>query len=155
MAMDPWGADPASPARPDTALPEGILRLPRSGKQHSARRKGSRRVSILVLVAERLDADGISPAGPASMPGSPARRFACRAAWCINALMQSRLPRAALALLLALGSAAVHAGALDQGFVNFDDGHFVQGNPFVREGFSARSVRWAFTAHLTFDAGRT
>ena len=46
----------------------------------------------------------------------------------------------------------MHAGALDCGFVNFDDGHFVQDNPFVREGFTARSVRWAFTAHLTFDA---
>jgi len=66
--------------------------------------------------------------------------------------MQSRLPRAALAVLLAAGSAAVHAGAFDHGFVNFDDGHFVQDNPFVREGFTARSVRWAFTAHLTFDA---
>ena len=66
--------------------------------------------------------------------------------------MQPRLPRAALAVLLALGSAAVHAGALDHGFVNFDDGHFVQDNPFVREGFTARSVRWALTAHLTFDA---
>jgi protein O-mannosyl-transferase len=66
--------------------------------------------------------------------------------------MQSRLPRAALAVLLAAGSAAVHAGALDHGFVNFDDGHFVQDNPFVREGFTARSVRWAFTAHLMFDA---
>jgi tetratricopeptide (TPR) repeat protein len=62
------------------------------------------------------------------------------------------LPRAALAVLLAAGSAAVHAGALDHGFVNFDDGHFIQDNPFVREGFTARSVRWAFTAHLTFDA---
>ena len=66
--------------------------------------------------------------------------------------MQPRLSRAALAVLLAVGSAAVHAGALDHGFVNFDDGHFVQDNPFVREGFTARSVRWAFTAHLTFDA---
>ena len=46
----------------------------------------------------------------------------------------------------------MHSGALDHGFVNFDDGHFVQDNPFVREGFTARSVRWAFTAHLTFDA---
>jgi Flp pilus assembly protein TadD len=63
-----------------------------------------------------------------------------------------RLTRAALAVLLAAGTAAVHTGSLDQGFVNFDDGHFVQDNPFVREGFTARSVRWAFTAHLTFDA---
>jgi len=37
-------------------------------------------------------------------------------------LMQSRPGRAALALLLAAGSAAVHAGALGHGFVNFDDG---------------------------------
>jgi tetratricopeptide (TPR) repeat protein len=66
--------------------------------------------------------------------------------------MQARLPRAALAVLLAVGSAAVYAGTLSHGFVDLDDGHFVQDNPFVREGLSARSVRWAFTAHLTFDA---
>jgi protein O-mannosyl-transferase len=66
--------------------------------------------------------------------------------------MQVRLSRAALAVLLAAGTAAVHAGALEHGFVNFDDGHFVQDNPFVREGFTVRSVRWALTAHLTFDA---
>ena len=67
-------------------------------------------------------------------------------------LVRFRLTPAALAVLLAAGSAAVHSGALDHGFVNFDDGHFVQDNPFVQEGFTARSVRWAFTAHLTFDA---
>lgn len=66
--------------------------------------------------------------------------------------MQARLPRAALAVLLAVGSAAVYGGTLSHGFVEMDDGHFVQNNPFVHEGLSARSVRWAFTAHLTFDA---
>ncbi len=70
----------------------------------------------------------------------------------MNALVRFRLSRAALAVLLAAGSAAVYSGTLDQGFVNYDDGNFVQGNPFVQEGSTARSVRWAFTAHLTFDA---
>ena len=46
----------------------------------------------------------------------------------------------------------MYGGALAHGFVDFDDGHFVQDNPFVREGLTARSLRWAFTAHLTFNA---
>lgn len=66
--------------------------------------------------------------------------------------MRLALSRSAVAALLALAAAAVNAGALGHGFVNFDDGHFVHDNPFVREGLTARSVRWAFTAHLTFDA---
>ncbi len=66
--------------------------------------------------------------------------------------MRSRLPRAAVALLLAATSAAVYSRAIGYGFVDFDDGHFVQDNPFVREGLTARSIRWAVTAHLTFDA---
>lgn len=60
--------------------------------------------------------------------------------------------RAALAALLAVGSIAVHAGTIGHGFVEYDDANFVQLNPFVREGLSARALRWAFTAHLTFDA---
>ena len=66
--------------------------------------------------------------------------------------VRSRLPRAAVALLLAATSAAVYSRAIGYGFVDFDDGHFVQDNPFVREGLTARSIRWAVTAHLTFDA---
>lgn len=66
--------------------------------------------------------------------------------------MRPRLSRATLAILLAVGSAVVFAGTIQDGFVDFDDGQFVQGNPFVREGLTARSLRWAFTAHLTFDA---
>lgn len=86
------------------------------------------------------------------MPRSPGPAFRLPGRLVYQRRMRSRPPRVALALLLAAGSAAVHAGALGYGFVNFDDGHFVQDNPFVREGFTARSVRWAFTAHLTFDA---
>ena len=66
--------------------------------------------------------------------------------------MQARRARAALAVLLALGSMALYAPTLGQGFVSLDDWNFVEDNPFVREGFTARSIRWAFTAHLTFDA---
>jgi tetratricopeptide (TPR) repeat protein len=60
--------------------------------------------------------------------------------------------RAGLALLLALAAAAVHSGGLAGGFIGFDDPNFVTENPYVRAGLTPASIRWAFTAHLTFDA---
>lgn len=66
--------------------------------------------------------------------------------------MPDRRARLALAVLIAVGTMAVFSPTLGQGFVHIDDVHFVDQNPFVREGFSARALRWAATAHLTFDA---
>ena len=44
-----------------------------------------------------------------------------------------------------LGRGAIaYAGALDNGFVNFDDGQYVFETPMVRKGLSAPSVTWAF-----------
>ncbi len=60
--------------------------------------------------------------------------------------------RTIVAALLVLLTVAVHAGAIAAEFVTIDDTNFVEMNPFVRYGFTGRSVRWAFTAHLTFDA---
>lgn len=60
--------------------------------------------------------------------------------------------RAGLAFLLALTAAAVHSGALAGGFIGFDDPNFITENPYVRAGLTPASIRWAFTAHLTFDA---
>lgn len=60
--------------------------------------------------------------------------------------------RATAAVLLAAATAAVHAGSLGGGFISFDDAHFVYENPYVRAGLTPASLRWALTAHLTFDA---
>jgi protein O-mannosyl-transferase len=87
-----------------------------------------------------------------SIPFPPGLSFRLPGPLVYQRRVRPRLSRAALAFLLAAGTAAVHAGSLGHDFVNFDDALFVQGNPFVQEGFTARSVRWAFTAHLTFDA---
>jgi tetratricopeptide (TPR) repeat protein len=60
--------------------------------------------------------------------------------------------RALLAALLGLAAAGAHAGALGCGFIAYDDDMYVYRNPHLREGFTPRAVRWAFTAHLTHDA---
>lgn len=53
---------------------------------------------------------------------------------------------------MGLAAAGVHLGALNCGFIAYDDGPFIYENPHLRDGFSLESVRWAFTAHLTHDA---
>jgi protein O-mannosyl-transferase len=62
-----------------------------------------------------------------------------------------RAARTTIALALAAATIALYAQTVHNGFVEYDDGPFVRDNPFVREGLSAISLRWALTAHLTFD----
>ncbi len=51
-----------------------------------------------------------------------------------------------LALLLILGTLAIYAPSLHNGFVNYDDPAYVTANAHVRQGLSWSNVRWAFTA---------
>jgi len=50
---------------------------------------------------------------------------------------------AILASLLALGTAAVYAPAMRNGFVNLDDPEYVTRNPFVLGGLKLADIRWA------------
>ena len=52
----------------------------------------------------------------------------------------------ALALLLILGTVALYAPALHNGFVNYDDPDYVTANRHIRQGLSWNNVAWAFTA---------
>ena len=60
--------------------------------------------------------------------------------------------RAAAALLIGVAAAGVHLGALDCGFIAYDDDAYIYRNPHLRQGFTPDSLRWAVTAHLTHDA---
>jgi len=48
-----------------------------------------------------------------------------------------------LAVLLALGTAAVYAPAMRNGFVNLDDPEYVTHNPYVLHGLTWTDIRWA------------
>ncbi|MGB8477010.1 MAG: hypothetical protein WCE61_23270, partial [Candidatus Acidiferrum sp.] len=48
-----------------------------------------------------------------------------------------------LAVLLALGTAAVYAPAMRNGFVNLDDPDYVTSNPYVLHGLTWTDIRWA------------
>ena len=48
-----------------------------------------------------------------------------------------------LAVLLALGTAAVYAPAMRNGFVNLDDPEYVTRNPYVLHGLTWTDIRWA------------
>jgi tetratricopeptide (TPR) repeat protein len=54
--------------------------------------------------------------------------------------------RAAVALLLAVATVAVFWPVAGHEFVSFDDDVYVTGNPEVRRGLTADTVRWAWTA---------
>jgi len=59
------------------------------------------------------------------------------------------VPRARVLLGMFVIVAAVlgaYCGVVENGFVNYDDNHYVTDNPVVREGLSARGLRWAFTS---------
>lgn len=61
-------------------------------------------------------------------------------------------PRDRRTLLLALGlvllTLAAFLPALDNGFVDYDDGQYVTANPRVQEGLTLSGVRWALTAEV-------
>ncbi len=63
--------------------------------------------------------------------------------------MSSRVPRTRLLLILAaglfLGALLPFLGALDHGFVNYDDYTYVTENHWVQQGLTLASLRWAFT----------
>jgi Flp pilus assembly protein TadD len=50
-----------------------------------------------------------------------------------------------LALAVLLVTAAVYWPAIGNGFVNYDDDHYVTANPRVQQGLSGETFRWAFT----------
>jgi len=50
-----------------------------------------------------------------------------------------------MALVLVCVTLAVYVQVREFNFCNFDDDQYVYQNPWVSNGFSARSVAWAFT----------
>jgi tetratricopeptide (TPR) repeat protein len=58
-------------------------------------------------------------------------------------------PNLAISVFLILATAAAFSPLLTNDFVSIDDNVYVTSNPHVRSGFTAKSIRWAFTA---FDA---
>lgn len=67
----------------------------------------------------------------------------------------SRIRDHALALLLAAATLWAFWGVKDAGFVDFDDIPFIVENPYVRQGLTAESLRWALTADLLEDSPHT
>jgi Flp pilus assembly protein TadD len=64
----------------------------------------------------------------------------------------SRSLRTALVVLGLLGlTLAVHEGVRHAEFLHYDDDLFVTNNPFVRQGLTPRSLRWAFEADLVYE----
>ena len=53
-----------------------------------------------------------------------------------------------LALLIAASGAAIYHSVGGFGFLNWDDDVYLETNPWLREGLTARSIHWAFTANL-------
>lgn len=62
-----------------------------------------------------------------------------------------RRPRAVAALVLGLTllTLLIFGQAVQYGFVSFDDDRYVDGNPALTAGLSARGWHWAFTTNLT------
>ena len=48
-------------------------------------------------------------------------------------------------LLLALVTLGVYLPSVQFGYVDYDDPAYISGNPYVKQGLSADSVRWAWT----------
>jgi tetratricopeptide (TPR) repeat protein len=61
----------------------------------------------------------------------------------------SRKTECFLLLLAAIAVAAAYGRVPANGFISYDDPDYVTDNAFVRQGFTATSIRWAFTS---FDA---
>lgn len=51
--------------------------------------------------------------------------------------------------MLAIATALVFSGAMKCGFICFDDNRYVDHNPALEAGLSARGLEWAFTTNLT------
>lgn len=61
----------------------------------------------------------------------------------------SRWPTVAICLALALATLLVFGQAVRYGFIGFDDNHYVDHNPALEAGLSARGLAWAFSVNLT------
>lgn len=59
---------------------------------------------------------------------------------------RSRLVRAGVCLALAVLTWSAFAMVLDNEFIDFDDPEYVTDNPYVTQGLTWTSVRWAFTS---------
>ena len=55
-----------------------------------------------------------------------------------------------MSLALVIATVVVYLPVCHHEFVNFDDAALVAENPNLRDGLTWRSVRWAFTAGLTY-----
>jgi hypothetical protein len=62
-----------------------------------------------------------------------------------NVLAENRSQILACGIALALAICFVYSGVLDHGFVGYDDGDYVAGNPQVLGGLSAAGLEWAFS----------
>ncbi|MEQ1854037.1 MAG: hypothetical protein ABMA01_20895 [Chthoniobacteraceae bacterium] len=62
---------------------------------------------------------------------------------------RSRWPAPLWCVLLAVATVLVFAGARECGFICFDDNLYVDHNPALEAGLSARGLAWAFTTNLT------
>lgn len=63
-----------------------------------------------------------------------------------------RILTVALACVIAAFVAAIYAPVVDYEFITLDDSVFIYENPFLKEGFTARSLAWALTADLTWNS---
>src|SRR5580700_6094432 len=57
----------------------------------------------------------------------------------------SSFPAWLLAGALALATLLVFWPAMQNGFVNYDDDHYITANPQVQKGLSLENIPWAFT----------
>ena len=62
-----------------------------------------------------------------------------------DVLAENRPQILACGIALALAICFVYSGVLDHGFVGYDDGDYVAGNPQVLGGLSAAGLEWAFS----------
>ncbi len=82
-------------------------------------------------------------AEPASSSATGSQSSASSAASATPEVAKSWRPVFFLAVLLAVGTAAVYAPAMRNGFVNLDDPDYVTRNPHVLSGLTWADIRWA------------
>ena len=66
-----------------------------------------------------------------------------------------RLATPLLCLLLAVGTFAVYARSLANGFISYDDPAYITNNPVVQRGLTLQGVIWAFTRPISCDGSST